>query len=227
LSASVAVIGLVGALFGAGAASGFGPPIENLSPADGTLFERATRTNQVVRVESTCPEFDTTYTGTKNWTSYYVEFATSPELGPDGTLATAFTVNLDSAFPTNAAETTCRAESGNAIASTRGTYYWQVQRVNCDAFECTETGPVWSFTIAAPESRPTTGGRTGRRPTAFIACGLTPRAPRRATCRRPSKVGAFFRSPVDTRYTVCVTYPTGRRLCARRQFARARVLWRA
>lgn len=211
-----------------GTASALGPPITNLAPADGTAFERATRSSQVVAVEFTCPSFQTTYLGVKDWTSYYVEFATSPELGPDGTLATAFTVGIDRAFPTNAAETTCRAESSNAIASTPGTYYWQVHRINCDAIDCTETGPVWTFTIANPPSSGPVGGGDGSargRPTAFIACGLTVRAPRRATCRRPRKVGAFFRSPFDTRYSVCVTYPNRRRLCARNQFARAGVLY--
>lgn len=59
----------------------------------------------------------------------------------------------------------------------------------------------------------------------YVACGLSKYAPRRHVCPRRGRVGAFFRSSVDTRYTVCVRFPNRRRLCARRQRARAGMLY--
>jgi hypothetical protein len=38
-------------------------------------------------------------------------------------------------------------------------------------------------------------------------------------------VGAFFRANRDVVYSVCVTFPTGRRLCVREQAATAGVLY--
>lgn len=75
------------------------------------------------------------------------------------------------------------------------------------------------------------GGEGAAKPTpryiVYVACGHGQRAPRRHVCPRRSRVGVFFRSSVDTFYTVCVRFPTRRRrlLCARHQRAVAGVLY--
>lgn len=61
--------------------------------------------------------------------------------------------------------------------------------------------------------------------TAYIACGLSQYARRASTCSYRSKVGAFLRSSQDIEYTVCVVFPTARRVCAPNQLATAGVLY--
>jgi excalibur calcium-binding domain-containing protein len=61
--------------------------------------------------------------------------------------------------------------------------------------------------------------------TAYIACGLSRAAPRARECPRQSKIGAFFRASREVTYSVCVTYPLGRRLCASEQAASANTLY--
>ena len=58
-----------------------------------------------------------------------------------------------------------------------------------------------------------------------MACGLSQYARPAHECAHRGKVGAFFRSSVATSYTVCVRFPTGRRLCARGQQAEAGVTY--
>lgn len=54
----------------------------------------------------------------------------------------------------------------------------------------------------------------------YVACGVTDKAKRSHFCKQRHKKGAFFRSfKADVRYTVCVRFPTKRRLCARGQRA--------
>lgn len=60
---------------------------------------------------------------------------------------------------------------------------------------------------------------------AYIACGLSAWARPRRVCSHRSKVGAFFRSSVDTRYKICVIFPTRRHICARSQSAEAETLY--
>ena len=107
-----------------------------------------------VSVQFTCPRYTTSYMSTVDWSSYFVEFATRPDLGPDGTLATAYEVSFAGAFPTDAAETQCRSSLSGVVASTPGTYYWQVQRVDCDAPNCMVTGPVWHFSTQRSAPQP-------------------------------------------------------------------------
>lgn len=61
--------------------------------------------------------------------------------------------------------------------------------------------------------------------TAYVACGTGPYAARAHSCPHRSRVGAFFKSNVETEYEVCVRFPTGRRLCAGTQIAEARTLY--
>jgi hypothetical protein len=60
---------------------------------------------------------------------------------------------------------------------------------------------------------------------AYVACRRNSNAPPAHRCRLGSKVGAFFESSVSTTYTVCVRFPSRRRLCARNQVAEAGVLY--
>lgn len=60
---------------------------------------------------------------------------------------------------------------------------------------------------------------------AYVACGLSQSAPPANECPHRSKVGAFFRANRELHYTVCVTFPTRRRLCNREQLAQAGVLY--
>lgn len=54
----------------------------------------------------------------------------------------------------------------------------------------------------------------------YVACGKVVEAKPSRSCRRASDKGAFFRSNHRTvHYTVCVTFPTRRALCAKRQKA--------
>jgi hypothetical protein len=54
----------------------------------------------------------------------------------------------------------------------------------------------------------------------YVACGLSQNAKPSHLCQKRRKKGAFFRSnKADVFYTVCVKFPTKRRLCAPRQKA--------
>jgi hypothetical protein len=148
-----ALAGAAVALIPAPATAAQGPPISNLGPANGAVVD-VSNFSTGVTVQFTCPSYTTSYFSTVSWSSYWVEFATRPDLAPDGTLATAFTVDFDGAFPTNAAETECRAELSGIHAYNPATYYWQVHRIDCDAPNCHVTGPVGHFTTHRPAAAP-------------------------------------------------------------------------
>lgn len=61
--------------------------------------------------------------------------------------------------------------------------------------------------------------------TAYVACGLSRGAPQARECAHRSNVGAFFKSTQDLTYTVCVVFPTRRRLCSENQVAQAGTLY--
>ncbi len=61
--------------------------------------------------------------------------------------------------------------------------------------------------------------------TAYVACGLSKRATPARECAHRARVGAFFRSPREVSYAVCVVFPTGRRICAYEQVAAPEVLY--
>ena len=56
---------------------------------------------------------------------------------------------------------------------------------------------------------------------AYVACGLSKQAPPARECPHNSKVGAFLSANRDVSYSICVTFPTQKRLCARAQEAKA------
>lgn len=78
--------------------------------------------------------------------------------------------------------------------------------------------PIPAPVEPAPEEEPL-------RITAYLACGLSQYAKRAHECPHRSKVGAFFKSNREISYTVCVTFPGGRRLCAYEQLAHASTLY--
>jgi hypothetical protein len=54
----------------------------------------------------------------------------------------------------------------------------------------------------------------------YVACGLSQNAKPAHVCNKKRDKGAFFRSTrADVFYTVCVKFPTKRRLCAPKQEA--------
>jgi hypothetical protein len=61
--------------------------------------------------------------------------------------------------------------------------------------------------------------------TAYIACGLSQYAAPARECPHRGKVGAFFKSNREILYTICITFPGGRRLCAYEQLAQAGTLY--
>lgn len=216
-------------LLGSSGAAAAEPPIVNLAPPDGTIYAPTSS----VEVQFTCPPFETTYGGEKDWSSYWVSFATSPIRNSDGEFLPQYLVGLERAYPINASQDVCRGFLAEPYTQTPGTYYWMAERINCDADACREGGPIGSFSIVAP---PPPGG-TGKQPagtpvnggspklTAYVACGLSRGAKASSSCGRRQKMGAFFKSSKAVIYKVCVKFPTGRTICARKQRAEAGVLY--
>jgi Excalibur calcium-binding domain len=60
---------------------------------------------------------------------------------------------------------------------------------------------------------------------AYVACGLSKYARPAHECGHRRPVGAFIRSSQPVTYSVCITFPTKRRLCARGQEAEAETLY--
>jgi hypothetical protein len=208
-------------------ANAAGPPIENLSPPNGSVLTRAAGDKTPVLLQFTCPRFETSYHSEVTWTAYFVRVATSPEPNQEGRLSDAYTIDFLGAHPTNAAETTCAAEFPALYANSPRAYYWQVERVDCETSSCHDLGPVWSFQTAVstpPVPAPSPAPVARPQVRAYVACGTGTNA-RPAHWCFPGKAGAFFRSNFNTRYSVCVVYPTRRRQCARNQFADAGVLY--
>ena len=95
--------------------------------------------------------------------------------------------------------------------------------VACEDLPCPcATGVQPAPPPPAPEEPPEEARPVYR---AYVACGLGQRARPAHECGHRSKLGAFFRSSVATTYTVCVKFPTNRRLCARGQEADAGVTY--
>ncbi len=62
--------------------------------------------------------------------------------------------------------------------------------------------------------------------TGYVGCGLTPRTVPSHAYQRGKGVGAFFESPgAPVVYDVCLTFPSGREVCARNQEAAADTLY--
>ncbi len=187
------------------------PPIENLAPPNGANIESAPNAPASVPVEFTCAPYSDFTTVSQQ---QFVKFATSPELGPDGTLAQAFTIHVDyQVEPVDAQQTRCRAVLPQAPPGQ--TFYWQVIRVEATFVP----GPVWGFNMAFPSKL------SRKKVKVYVACGLTKRARRAKRCPHKATVGAFFRSTVDTHYTICVRFPSHKTLCATNQAATGGTLY--
>jgi hypothetical protein len=78
-----------------------------------------------------------------------------------------------------------------------------------------------SSSVAASTAPPASEGPLRLR--AYVACGLSKQAAPARECPHNSKVGAFLRANREVSYTICVTYPTQKRLCAHAQEAKAGV----
>ena len=52
----------------------------------------------------------------------------------------------------------------------------------------------------------------------YVACGVSQKAKAEHACPKQAKKGAFFKSlKADVNYSVCVTFPTGKSICAKAQ----------
>jgi hypothetical protein len=81
-----------------------------------------------------------------------------------------------------------------------------------------------SLFLVAPASD--AAGSTAAPYDAYVACGRSAEDPPSSRCFVGDRVGAFFRSNlVDAAYTVCVTFPSDRKLCAGEQAASSGVLY--
>ena len=190
-----------------------GPPIENLSPAEGAVMVRDAKSGEM-SVEYTCPRFENSGGATIDWSMYFVDFATSPEPNADGRLSNTFLIGGAGSRPTNALETTCRAVLPEHVAREPRTIYWQVHRVNCDEPKCREYGPIWSFQIPPPVAPPIGKGPPPRvEYAAVVFCGPGIVQPRPGVCGRRQRAAGRFVATTTTTYRMCVTYPTGRRRC--------------
>ncbi len=95
-----------------------------------------------------------------------------------------------------------------------------------DGIACESLPCPCSYTAApAPEPAPAPPEEERLRLRVYVACGLSPYARPARECPHRSKVGAFIRVNREVHYTVCITFPTRRRLCAREQLAEAGVLY--
>lgn len=204
------------------------PPIESLSPPNGASLPNGTDLNQGP-LHFTCPTATTESSFLPvTWRDYAVRVATSPEVGPDGGLATAFTIAYGIAVPLNAQETECRNSQAPRVLPP-GTYYWQAIRFYADTPGHIATGPIWSFTVQAPAPpappAPAPEPTSSAQLATYVACGLTSSARRSGSCPRRSKIGLFFQSPVTTGYKVCIRFPSRQVRCSENQQASAGQLY--
>lgn len=60
----------------------------------------------------------------------------------------------------------------------------------------------------------------------YVACGVSQKAKPKHKCPKRAKKGAFFRSNrADVHYSVCVKFPTKKRICAKAQPAEKGTLY--
>lgn len=178
-----------------------------------------------IEVQFTCPNYTTGSGGTKTYSSYFVHFATSPLRGLEGDFSPQNEVSLASAFPVPGTIETCGAFFAEPFTTTPDTYYWFVERINCDARYCAEFSPLSSFAII----KPIPPGGSGKQPTgstagveylnAYIGCEASKSAEIFKTCTEFDTPTAFFESDQAVRYKLCVRTPKGKNHCASHQAA--------
>lgn len=133
-------------------------PIAPLEPTDGAVVPV---NPDGIPVSFTCPEFRTSALDPESPNfgdsdDYFVDFASSPELGNNGRLRDDRLVDLGTSEPTNvgppgrcvsAMKKDSALVGGVGPEETPGTYFWQVYRL-CGGCETgSETGPVRSFKL--------------------------------------------------------------------------------
>jgi len=85
---------------------------------------------------------------------------------------------------------------------------------------CVLLAVATSGAAAAPPGPVSEGATASAAYDTYIACGRERSDPPASQCDVGDPVGAFFRSNgADATYSVCVTFPTGKQLCAEEQLA--------
>ena len=217
LCAAILVILLLPASGGAAPASN--QEMHDLSPANYAILTPVSS----VEVQFSCPSYGTTYAGIKDWTSYYVHFATSPIRSIEGDFSSRYEVGTERASLLPGTANTCRAFLAEPYTETPDTYYWFAERINCDANYCAQFSPLSSFSIVKPippggsgkQPRGSTGGV--KYVNTYVGCGIDKEVEPAKSCSRFDRMGAFFESNQPTRFKLCIGPPKGRSHCASRQ----------
>jgi hypothetical protein len=209
------------------AAPASNPSMINISPADYAIIAPVSS----IEVQFTCPSYKTTYAGTKNWTSYYAHFSTSPLRSIEGDFVTRNAVGISPAFLVPGTTETCGAFFAEPYTETPDTYYWFAERINCDAKYCAEFSPLTAFSIVKPVPPGGSGkqpkGSTGgvRYLNAYVGCGVKKETEISNSCSSFDKMGAFFESNQPVKYKVCIRTPKGKTHCENNQEAKADTLY--
>ncbi|MBS1843094.1 MAG: hypothetical protein JST53_01640 [Actinobacteria bacterium] len=213
----------------------YAPPIENIGPPSGSAVLASV--GSAVKVEFTCPRFNTEYIGVKDYEAYWVEFSLSTVTNSEGEFASP--VRLERAKPTAASDERCEGSLASESVARGSTVYWRATRINCEVASCNEAGPTWSFSVAAPTpvaptvpTSPSPSPAAPRGPssgegevTVYLGCGTTRHTKAASICGKNQPIGAFFRDSKEAVYTVCVRYPGGTKPCVHSQRAEAGVLY--
>lgn len=202
------------------------PAMNNISPADYSIIAPVSS----IEVQFTCPSYNTTYAGTKDWSSYAVHFSTSPIRSIEGDFAPRNEIGIAQASLVPGTTATCRAFLAEPHTQTPDTYYWFAERINCDAKYCAEFSPLFAFSIVKPappggsgkQPRGSTGGV--RYLNAYIGCGVSKGTETSSSCSSFDRMGAFFESNQPVGYKVCIRTPKGKTRCRKKQ-AQANTLY--
>jgi hypothetical protein len=205
----------------AGAVPASNPTMMDLSPSDYSVVPMTSS----IEVQFNCPNYTTSPGGTKTYSSYFVHFATSPLRSLEGDFSPRYEVAVAPAFPVAGTTETCGAFFAEPLTTTPDTYYWFVERINCDAKYCAEFSPLSSFAIV----KPIPPGGSGKQPkgstagveylNAYIGCEASKSAERFKTCTEFDTPTAFFESNQALRYKLCVRTPKGKNHCSTHQAA--------
>lgn len=121
----------------------------------------------------------------------------------------------------NAGEGTPTYGAGKVVTVGRFTCRVQRRSVRC-AVAATGTG----FLLGVSKVTRLEGASASASPfRTYVACGLEREATPSHACRKGDLVGAFFTSPTDVTYEVCVDFPTKGRICMTSQTGTAGTLF--
>lgn len=221
LFALSAVLGvLLAAAAPAGAAPASNPSMLDLAPANYGVLT----VGSGIELQFSCPNYNTTYSGAKNYTSYFVHVATNPLRSIEGDFSARNEVATLSAIPIPGTED-CVAYLGEPITKTPDTYYWFAERINCDARYCAEFSPISAFSIV----KPIPPGGSGKQPkgsmggvpyrNVYVGCEANKEAESMSACTEFDTMTAFFESNLPVQYKLCVRSPKGKTHCSTREAA--------